>query len=234
MICASKLVEQVPWIEAKYYASTQVVDEARHVEVFSRYLTEKLTGIYPISQPLSMILDSIIVDDRWDVTYLGMQIMVEGIALAAFSLMRQISPDPLLQELLKYVMSDEARHVAFGVLSLREAYDDMTAQEIRDRQEFAFEIGVRARDRQFPAYLYEAMGVDPRKMLTWYLANVPKFTTSLLFCKVVPNVKKLGLLDAGDGWLRKKYEEIEVIQFEDWVDTGSEYEEFDAVDVAAS
>jgi hypothetical protein len=229
LLCTAKIVEQVPWIEAKYYASTQVVDEARHVEVFSRYLIEKLSGIYEISSPLSMILDSILLDDRWDVTYLGMQIMVEGLALAAFSLVRQLTPDPLLQEILKYVMSDEARHVAFGVLSLREVYDDMTAGEIRERQEFAFEVGVRLRDRQFPAPLYEAMGVDPRKMLTWYLDNVPKFTNSLLFCKIVPNVRKLGLLDAGDGWLRKKYEEIDVIQYEDWVDTVSEYEAFDAV-----
>jgi len=175
-----------------------------------------------------MLLDSILVDDRWAVTYLGMQIMVEGLALAAFSLVRQLTPDPLLQEILKCVMSDEARHVAFGVISLREAYDGMSAAEIRERQEFAFEVGVRLRDRQFPAPLYEAMGVEPRRMLTWYLANVPTFTNSLLFCKIVPNVKKLGLLDAGDGWLRRRYEEIGVIQYEDWVDTISEYESLDA------
>ena len=158
LLCTAKIVEQVPWIEAKYYASTQVVDEARHVEVFSRYLLEKLSGIYDITSPLAMILDSILVDDRWDVTYLGMQIMVEGLALAAFSLVRQLTPDPLLQEILKYVMSDEARHVAFGVLSLREVYDDMSAGEIRERQEFAFEVGVRLRDRQFPAAVVRSDG----------------------------------------------------------------------------
>ena len=234
LICAAKLVEQAPWIEAKYYASSQVMDEARHVEVFARYLGDKLEGEYPISSPLAMLLDGIIDDDAWDKTYLGMQIMVEGIALAAFSLMRQISPDPLLQQLLKYVMSDEARHVAFGVISLAEAYEEMSAAEIRERQEYAFEVGLLARDRQFPAKLYENMGVDPRPMLAWYLANVPTFTSGLLFSKVVPNIKKLGLLDAGakpgeKGWLRKKYEEIDVIQYEDWVDTEVEYEQFDAV-----
>ena len=234
LICAAKLVEQAPWIEAKYYASSQVMDEARHVEVFARYLDEKLEGEYAIASPLAMLLDGIIEDEAWDKTYLGMQIMVEGIALAAFSLMRQISPDPLLQDLLKYVMSDEARHVAFGVISLKEAYQEMTEAEIRERQEYAFETGLLARDRQFPATLYEQMGVDPARMLEWYLANVPSFTSGLLFSKVVPNIKKLGLLDAGakpgeKGWLRKKYEEIEVIQYEDWVDTEQEYATFDAV-----
>ncbi len=234
LICAAKLVEQAPWIEAKYFAASQVMDEARHVEVFARYLDEKLEGSYPISSPLAMLLDGIIEDEAWDKTYMGMQIMVEGIALAAFSLMRQLSPDPLLQDLLKYVMSDEARHVAFGVISLQEAYDGMTQAEIRERQEYAFETGLLARDRQFPTKLYEQMGVDPARMLEWYLANVPRFTSGLLFSKVVPNIKKLGLLDAGakpgeKGWLRKKYEEIEVIQYEDWVDTEQEYVTFDAV-----
>lgn len=229
LICAAKLVEQAPWIEAKYYASSQVMDEARHVEVFARYLDEKLEGEYPIGSPLALLLDGIIEDDAWDKTYLGMQIMVESIALAAFSLMRQISPDPLLQDLLKYVMSDEARHVAFGVISLSEVLDGMTEAEIRERQEYAFETGLLARDRQFPAILYERMGVDPARMLEWYLANVPSLTSGLLFSKVVPNIKKLGLLDAGDGWLRKKYQEIDVIQYEDWVDTEQEYATFDAV-----
>ena len=234
LVCAAKLVEQAPWIEAKYYAASQVMDEARHVEVFARYLGEKLEGEYRISSPLAMLLDGIIEDEEWDKTYLGMQIMVEGLALAAFSLMRQLSPDPLLQDLLKYVMSDEARHVAFGVISLREAYDGMTAAEIRERQEYAFETGLLARDRQFPTELYERMGVDPHRMLTWYKANVPSFTSGLLFSKVVPNIKKLGLLDAGatgdrKGWLRERYEEIGVIQYEDWVDTEQEYATMDAV-----
>ena len=85
LVCTAKIVETVPWIDAKYYASTQVMDEARHVEVFAKYLDTKLTGHYPINAHLRMLLDDIINDSRWDMTYLGMQIMVEGLALAAFA-----------------------------------------------------------------------------------------------------------------------------------------------------
>ncbi len=118
LLCTARIVETVPWIDAKYYAATQVVDEARHVEVFAKYLDEKLSGHYPINAHLELLLDDILADSRWDMTYLGMQIMVEGLALAAFGFMHQMTTEPLLKQLLRYVMSDEARHVAFGVLSL--------------------------------------------------------------------------------------------------------------------
>ena len=122
LLCTAKIVETVPWIDAKYYAATQVMDEARHVEVFSRYLDEKLSGHYPINAHLGLLLDEIIGDSRWDMTYLGMQIMVEGLALAAFGFIHATTTEPLLKQLLRYVMADEARHVAFGVLSLQEYY----------------------------------------------------------------------------------------------------------------
>jgi hypothetical protein len=116
LICTAKIVESVPWIDAKYYSPTQVMDEARHVEVFAEYLDEKLSGHYAVNAHLRMLLDNIIADSRWDMTYLGMQIMIEGLALAAFGFMHSMTPDPLLRQLLRHVMADEARHVAFGVL----------------------------------------------------------------------------------------------------------------------
>jgi hypothetical protein len=231
LLCTAKIVETVPWIDAKYYASTQVMDEARHVEVFAKYLQEKLTGHYPINAHLRLLLDDIIEDSRWDMTYLGMQIMVEGLALAAFGFMYQLTDEPLLKKLLRYVMSDEARHVAFGVLSLKEYYADLSAGEIRERQEFAFEAAVRMRDRFLQQEVWERMGIDTRKMVG-LLLDVPQdqmIFQQMLFSKIVPNCKKLGLLDAADGWLRHKFEDIGVIQFEDWADTGAEYLEFDAV-----
>src|SRR5690606_6045733 len=120
LLCTAKIVETVPWIDAKYYAATQVMDEARHVEVFAKYLDTKLSGHYPLNAHLGLLLDDIINDSRWDMTYLGMQIMVEGLALAAFGYLHMLTPEPLLKQMLRYVMSDEARHVAFGVLSLKE------------------------------------------------------------------------------------------------------------------
>ena len=225
LLCTAKIVETVPWIDAKYYAATQVMDEARHVEVFSKYLDEKLSGHYPMNAHLGLLLDDIVSDSRWDMTYLGMQIMVEGLALAAFGLMHAMTGDPLLKQLLRYVMADEARHVAFGVLSLQEYYADLSAAELRERQEFAFEAAVRMRDRFLQQEVWDRMGVDPKAILPVVL-SAPDRTQfqALLFSKIVPNCRKLGLLDAADGWLRTKFTELGVIEFESWVDTTEEYD----------
>jgi hypothetical protein len=234
LICTAKIVETVPWIDAKYYASTQVMDEARHVEVFARYLDTKLSGHYPVNHHLRLLLDDIINDSRWDMTYLGMQIMVEGLALAAFGMAYQVTPDPLLKQLLRYVMSDEARHVAFGVLSLQEYYAGLSDAELLERQEFAFEAAVRMRDRFLQQEVWEQMGVPVKEAITLFRQDDPELKNQdpfqqLLFSKIVPNCKKLGLLDANDGWLRSRFDTLGVTQFEDWVDTGEEYELLDEV-----
>jgi hypothetical protein len=227
LLCTAKIVETVPWIDAKYYASTQVMDEARHVEVFAKYLDTKLSGHYPINAHLKMLLDDIINDSRWDMTYLGMQIMVEGLALAAFGFIHQLTTEPLLKQLLRYVMSDEARHVAFGVLSLQDYYTELNAAEIRERQEFAFEAAVRMRDRFLQQEVWERMGVPVKESIELVQQSPERaMFQQMLFSKIVPNCKKLGLLDAADGWLRTKFGELGVIQFEDWADTGEEYEMF--------
>jgi hypothetical protein len=227
LVCTAKIVETVPWIDAKYYASTQVMDEARHVEVFAKYLDTKLSGHYPINAHLRMLLDDIVEDSRWDMTYLGMQSMVEGLALAAFGFMHQMTTEPLLKQLLRYVMSDEARHVAFGVLSLKEYYAELSDAEMLERQQFAFEAAVRMRDRFLQQEVWDRMGVDP-KVAAGLVLQAPQrqLFQSMLFSKIVPNCKKLGLLDRNDHWLRTKFTELGVIQFEDWADTGEEYEMF--------
>ena len=234
LVCTAKIVETVPWIDAKYYAATQVMDEARHVEVFAKYLDTKMGGHYPINTHLRALLDDIIEDSRWDMTYLGMQIMVEGLALAAFGMAYQTTNEPLLKQLLRYVMSDEARHVAFGVLSLKEYYEGLTDAEMLDRQEFAFEAAVRMRDRFLQQEVWERMGVPVKEAIQLFKQDDPELKNQdpfqqLLFSKIVPNCKKLGLLDANDGWLRKRFDTLGVSQFEDWVDTGEEYELLDEV-----
>ena len=227
LLCTAKITETVPWYDAKLYASTQVVDEARHVEVFARYLDEKMDGGYQVNAHLRMLLDDIINDSRWDMTYLGMQVMVEGLALAAFGFMHQMTEEPLLKKLLRYVMSDEARHVAFGVLSLKEVYEGMTDAEIRERQEFAYEAAVRMRDRFLSQEVWEQMGVAPKDVLPIVLRDPTRdLFQQMLFSKIVPNCKKLGLLDRNESWLRRRFEEMGVIQFEDWETTDKEYESF--------
>ena len=159
-----------------------------------------------------------------------MQIMVEGLALAAFGFIHQMTTEPLLKQLLRYVMSDEARHVAFGVLSLQEYYQQLSAAEVRERQEFAFEAAVRMRDRFLQQEVWDRLGISPKVAVPLVLqAPERPLFQSMLFSKIVPNCKKLGLLDAGDGWLRERFTELGVIQFEDWTDTGEEYATLDEV-----
>ena len=207
LLCTAKIVETVPWIDAKYYASTQVMDEARHVEVFAKYLDTKLSGHYPINAHLKMLLDDIIADSRWDMTYLGMQIMVEGLALAAFGFMHQLTTEPLLKQLLRYVMSDEARHVAFGVLSLKEYYDEL------DRRRDARAPGVRLRGRGAHARpLPPAGGVGAhgrrrrRRRSRWCMqapaaAAVPADAVLARSCRTA---RSSACSTRDDGWLREQ------------------------------
>ena len=215
LLCTARIVETVPWIDAKYYAATQVMDEARHVEVFGRYLNEKLSGHYPVNAHLAMLLDDIIADNRWDMTYLGMQIMVEGLALAAFGFIHETTTEPLLKQLLRYVMSDEARHVAFGVLSLQEFYAGLSEAELKERKEFAFEAAVRMRDRFLQQEVWERLGVPVKEAISVVPRSPERqLFQRMLFAKIVPNCKKLGLLDHGDRWLRDRFTELGVIEFE--------------------
>ena len=138
-----------------------------------------------------------------------------------------LTTEPLLKQLLRYVMSDEARHVAFGVLSLKEYYGELSDAELKDRQEFAFEAAVRMRDRLLMQEVLERMDVDVKAAVKIAIEDEGrKMFQQLLFSKIVPNCKKLGLLEANDQWLRRRFEELGVIQFEDLTDTSDEYEAF--------
>jgi hypothetical protein len=227
LLCTAKIVETVPWIDAKYYAATQVMDEARHVEVFSKYLDTKLSGHYPMNGHLGLLLDDIVSDSRWDMTYLGMQIMVEGLALAAFGFIHSMTTEPLLKKMLRYVMADEARHVAFGVLSLQEYYKELSAAELRERQEFAFEAAIRMKDRLIMQEVWERLEVPMTDVARVY-AQAPDRDDFqiLLFSKIVPNLRKLGLLDAADGWLRQKFTEMGAIAFEHLEDSTEDEDAF--------
>lgn len=215
MICASKIVESVPWWDAKLYASTQVVDEARHAEVFNRYVTEKMGYIYPVNWHARKLLDHIVGDNRWDMVYLGMQVMLEGLALASFGHLYQMTSEPLLKALLHQVMIDEARHVAFGTLSLKDLYSEMSDAEIKDRQEFAYESAIYIHDRIYQYEVFENMGVKPRDIIPILIKDpVNVFIHRQSLEKIVPSCKNLGLLDRNDGWLRKRFEELGIIGFE--------------------
>jgi hypothetical protein len=212
LLAAAQIVDAVPAIESKFYGATQVMDEARHVEVYSRYLQEKLTRQYPCNRHLKTLLDQILQDSRWDMKYLGMQIMVEGLAMAAFGFMHKVCNEPLLRDLTHYVMRDESRHVAFGVLSLNDYFMDMKASDKRDREEFLAEGCRLMRDRLLMEDVWVEMGwpVDEVREIVLNSPQMQEFR-KLLFSKIVPNVKRLGLLTP---FVRERFAELGILQFE--------------------
>ncbi|HLM73437.1 MAG TPA: ferritin-like domain-containing protein [Polyangiaceae bacterium] len=227
MLAATQLVATVPDYDSKRYAATQVMDEARHVEVYERYLHEKLCVSYPINQHLKRLLDMILKDSRWDMKLLGMQIMVEGLALAGFGALREFTTEPLLKKLIQYVMLDEARHVAYGVLSLRDFYRDMGETDRREREDFVYEAAVLMRDRFRFEEVYEKMGLPVAACVESSLQNPGyKLFQQLLFSKIVPALKKMDLLTPRQ---RSRFADLGILQFEDWADP---YESLKAEDEA--
>ncbi len=216
LLAAAQLVNSVPDLDSKLYASTQVVDEARHVEVFDRYLHTKVGFSYPVSPFLKKLLDLILLDSRWDMKLLGMQIMVEGLALAAFGVTAKTVDEPLLRNLTTYVIQDEARHVAYGVLSLRDVYGDMKESERLEREDFIYEAAVLMRDRFLFQQVWEKMGMPVDECVQVAMNNEgQRQFRQLLFSKIVPAVKRIGLLSPRQ---RERFEALGILEYESWED----------------
>jgi hypothetical protein len=191
---AARIVESVPDMDAKFYAATQAMDEARHVELFARFMREKIGLYYPVNPDLASLLADALGDSRWDMPYLGMQVLIEGLALAAFGVHRDMATTPLVKQVLAYVMQDEARHVAFGRLALRDYYAGLTAAERADREEFVVEGCYLMRNRFLAREVWDRMGFDVAECVE-FSENSPvqQAFRSLLFSRIVPCVKDIGL-----------------------------------------
>jgi hypothetical protein len=224
LLATAKIVQTVPEAEAKFYAANQVADEARHVEVYHRYLTEKMGISFPVVPSLQELLSDIIEDPRWDVTFLGMQILVEGLALAAFGMMRlMMSGEPLIQDITTRIIGDEARHVAFGVLALEKLYaGGLTPQEMREREDFVIEASHLLRERLRMEAVFERMDWDVPLWTDW-ADNTPFMIgfRQMTFSKIVPNLKRLGLLTPR---VRDAYAKMDLLRFEHLKDSVEEPE----------
>jgi 1,2-phenylacetyl-CoA epoxidase catalytic subunit len=213
LICASKIVQTVPDVDSKFYAATQVMDEARHVEMYGKYVQEKLELAYPINPHLKALLNEVIEDPRWDMTYLGMQVIIEGLALAAFALIRDFSEEPLAKAINTFVMQDEARHVAFGRLALRDFYPNVTRAERDEREEFVVEACYLMKDRFMAEEVWERMGLDVERCMKYVdESEMTQEFRKLLFSRIVPTVKDIGLWGPK---VQKAYADMGVIQFQD-------------------
>jgi hypothetical protein len=211
LMCAARIVQDVPTLESKFYAATQVMDEARHVEAYRRLLQEKFRFVYPISPPLQRLLEQALSDRRWDFTYLGMQVLIEGLALAAFQRIRDYAKNALCQAVNAYVMQDEARHVAFGRIALRDYYPQLSAAERREREEFVIEGSYFLRDRLNSEEMWAAIGIDPRDAMAAHFASEGQVRfRKRLFSRIVPTVKDIGLWSER---VQKAYADMGVLHY---------------------
>ncbi|WP_019633399.1 ferritin-like domain-containing protein [Actinomadura atramentaria] len=191
---SARIVESVPDLDSKFYAATQTMDEARHVEIFARFVREKIGAEYPINRDLARLLEESLSDGRWDLPYLGMQVLIEGLALAAFGLYRDIAPNPLVKQLLAYVMQDEARHVAFGRLALKDYYAELTEKERAEREEFVVEGCYLMRERFKGLEVYERLGLPVAECAAYVdRSEVFLLFQSHLLSRIVPVVRDIGL-----------------------------------------
>jgi hypothetical protein len=199
LFAAAQVTEAVQFFDGKLYGSTQVMDEGRHVEVFSRYLDEKMGKMYQINDNLFVIIDSLMSDSRWDMKFLGMQIMVEGLALGAFSTLYQQTREPLLRQLLKMVIQDEARHVHYGVLALREHMTQaLSDSERREREDWAFEVALLMRNRFMAYEVFEEWFEGKMSRAQWreLVTHAPgmQLFRQVMFSRLVPNLREIGLM----------------------------------------
>jgi hypothetical protein len=213
LLATAKIVQQVPNMDAKFYGATQVIDEARHVEAYTRLLHDKFELAYPINRYLKQLLEETLSESRWDFTYLGMQVLIEGVALASFGLIRDQSQNPLAASVNAYVMQDEARHVAFGRLTLRDYYPQLTQKERDEREEFAVEGCYLLRDRFQGEEVWEALGLPVEECCRYVdQSELMRMFRTNLFTRIVPTMKDIGLWGPK---VRKAYADMGILGFAD-------------------
>ena len=218
LLVASQLVSCAPTFNAKLYAASQTFDEARHVEAFNKYIQTRQRMMYPIGNGLKSLLDKILTDPRWDLKFIGMQIIIEGLALAAFNVARQGTNDPVFKDMLYLIIRDEARHVTFGVNYLEEFIKTLSEDELEERAMFAYEACLVMRGRLMSADVYENFGWDKEDAQAFaQKADVANNFQHLLFTRVVPNLSRIGLLTEK---VRPLYDELGVLEYENWPTDG--------------
>ncbi len=229
LMVAAALVHAVPDYEAKLYAATQAMDEARHVEVFERYI-KKLDKIYPIEHFLKSVLDRTLTQEHWVGMLAGMQMIVEGLALGSFVNMHQATTEPLFKDMLGYVIKDEARHVAYGNVYVKETVSTMHKDDLAPVEDFAFDAVIAMRTARYGGggangRVYDQVmkdcGIDPKdfqmNMMKEYMegwrpqalpGQVHTFKDLMM-----PQLVRAGLVSSDR--IRKKYEQAQVKMFED-------------------
>ena len=223
LLVAAQLACCAPSYEAKLYAASQTFDEARHVEFFNKYIQKQIGIMYPVGAGLKSLLDKILTDERWDLKFIGMQIIVEGLALAAFNTVKIQSNVPVHKNGLHFVIRHEASHVTYGINYLEEFVKTLSKEEREERALFAFQAatgmgGSRGNQLRF----YERHGWNSDEVKE-HLRSGNLDRTSLefrtqLFGRIMPNLKRVGLLTDN---VKPMWEALGVLDLQDLPSDGA-------------
>jgi len=223
LLVASQLCSCAPTYNAKLYAATQTYDEARHVEAFNKYIQTRHKELYPITPDLKMLLDKILTDERWDLKFIGMQLIIEGLALGAFKAFPQTHPDKLLHQLIEKIIQDESRHVTFGIHYLEQHIKRLSKDEVEQRAEFAYQACLIMRHRFHPNEVFDDFGWDLEETIKYNDGiKARRDFQTFIFQRVIPSLKRVGLLTET---VRPKFERLGVIQWEDFDDEDVNWKE---------
>lgn len=206
MLACSQLVDMVPSNDAKFFQSTQVVDEARHTEVLSRYLNDKCEGrIYPMNHNIKHLFDYLLGQGKWFIKTVGLQLVAETFAVSIFRMLAETAQDPLLRTISKRILSDESRHMGFSVLGLPDTIASLSPSDMHELEDFTAEACRLVLRGQFPREAYERAGLSEADVKEVQRVRVDKakdndyayFRQTFrreMYTQVVANMKKVGLM----------------------------------------
>lgn len=206
MLACSQLVDMVPSNDAKFFQSTQVVDEARHTEVLSRYLLEKCGGrIYPMSRNLKLLFDFLLGQGKWFIKTAGLQLIAETFAVGLFRMLAETSLDPLLRTICKRILADESRHMGFSVLGLPDMIASLSPSDMAELEDFTAEACRLVLRGQFAREAFEKVGFSPSEINQVEQTRVAQAKANdyalfrqifrrEMYTQVVANLKKVGLM----------------------------------------
>ena len=194
-----QLVNCCPTMDAKWYAGSQVIDEVRHVEAFSKLVQRKFGVVHPIDPTLKVLLDKLLEAPSWQTKTLGMQTLFEGMAVGIMDIVERMNTNPLVKDLIRRVHQDEARHAAFGVLSMRRLVRESDPETLRELEDFAYHVLETLNANQQldmlhrfgPKYGLDADAVvqSMHALEQWPLINSEPYMHT-----VMPNLRRLGLI----------------------------------------
>lgn len=211
VIVGGSLCQAGPTWDVKSFAGWMAVDEARHAEVFHRYL-ERVGGTYAMTDQMYSVIKEVLDAKEWDKVFVVGQVLIEGLGLGTFGYLMRTVQDPLLLEILRLSMRDEARHVAFGAHQLKGLLGGLTEQEIAERQDLVAHCAELLVNRIIPVQVAEEFGIDPRQYVRAVrMSPALREMEMRLFAHVGPICGRLGLLDANNGRLRGDLERLGIL-----------------------